>query len=162
MSGTMPPAAAAMNRADRVAVEFGMSVDEVSAGRATVSMTVTTSMTNGLGVCHGGIVFTLADTAMAYGSNATDDAAFSTTATIDWLRPTRAGARLSATSTRVAGRGRSDIHDIVVTDETGATIALVRGQTLSTGRPVTQLAAEAEDARASTEHASSAPTEGAE
>jgi acyl-CoA thioesterase len=99
-------------------------------------MTVTKSMTNGLGVCHGGILFAFADTAMAYGSNEAGDATFSTNATIEWVTPAREGARLTATSTRVATRGKSAVHDITVTDENGATVALVRGQTLSTGGSV--------------------------
>ena len=129
-----------MNRADRVAEEFSMSVDEVTTGRATVSMTVTDAMTNGLGVCHGGLIFTLADTAMAYGSNSEDVAAFSTSASIEWLRPAKAGVRLTATSTKVASRGRNAVHDVVVIDEYGDTVAMVRGQTLATDQSVTALA----------------------
>ena len=117
-----------------------MSVDEVTNGCATVSMTVTDAMTNGLGVCHGGLVFTLADTAMAYGSNSEDLAAFSTSATIEWIRPARAGVRLTASSTRVASRGRNEIHDVVVVDEHGDMVAMVRGQTLATDQSVTELA----------------------
>lgn len=134
--------AAAMNRADRVAHHYSMSVDEVTEGRATVSMTVTEAMTNGLGVCHGGLIFTLADTAMAYGSNSDDIPTFSTTATIEWLRPAHAGTRLSATSTRIAGRGRNHIHDVTVTDDLGETVALVRGQTLATEGSVVERAAD--------------------
>jgi acyl-CoA thioesterase len=140
----MPPAtpdvvAAAMHRADEVAHAHDMSVDHVGADCATVSMTVTAEMANGLGVCHGGLVFTLADTAMAYASNAGDERTLSTTATIDWLRPARVGARLTATSTLTAARGRNAIHDIVVTDESGAVVALVRGQTLRIGGRITEV-----------------------
>jgi acyl-CoA thioesterase len=130
--------AAAMRSADEVAHTHDMSVDHVGADCATVSMTVTAEMANGLGVCHGGLVFTLADTAMAYASNAGDERTMSTTATIDWLRPARVGARLTATSTLTAARGRNAIHDIVVTDESGAVVALVRGQTLRIGGRITE------------------------
>jgi acyl-CoA thioesterase len=125
--------ATAMHRLDRVAHAHDMSIDHVDVGRATVSVTITPEMANGLGVCHGGLVFTLADTAMAYASNAADERTFSTTATIDWVRPAQVGSRLSATSTRAATRGRNTIHDIVVTDERGEVVALVRGQTLTVG-----------------------------
>lgn len=132
----LPAASTAMYNADRVAHAWGITVDEVSPGTATVRMTVTKEMTNGLGVCHGGILFAFADTAMAYGSNSEDVASFSTTASIEWLRPAHEGARLTATSTHIDSRGRNAIHDVVVTDEDGATIALVRGQTLATGKSV--------------------------
>ncbi len=131
--------AAAMRRADEVAHTHDMSVDHVGADRATVSTTVTAAMANGLGMCHGGLVFTLADTAMAYASNAADERTLSTTATIDWLRPACVGARLTATSTLTAARGRNAIHDIVVTDESGAVVALVRGQTLRIGGRITEI-----------------------
>ena len=135
----LPPALASMYAADRVAHDWGITVGDVGPGTATIHMTVTKPMTNGLGVCHGGILFAFADTAMAYGSNEAGEATFSTNATVEWVAPAREGAQLSATSTRVATRGKSSVHDIVVTDETGATIALVRGQTLTTGRSVIEI-----------------------
>lgn len=118
--------------ADNVASAMGMAVTSVDVGTATLEMTVTEDMVNGLGVCHGGLIFTLADTAMAYGSNSGGESAFSTTATIEWLRPARLGDRLSATSTAIARRGRNCVHDVVVTNAEGEVIALVRAQTLAT------------------------------
>ena len=122
-----------MHARDRVAHAMGMSIDAVAVGSATVSMTVGDDMVNGLGVCHGGILFTLADTAMAHASNAGDERTLSTTASIEWIRPARVGERLRAVSAVVAHRGRNTIHDIVVTNEAGDTVALVRGQTLTLG-----------------------------
>jgi acyl-CoA thioesterase len=116
---------------DAAARAFGMSILDVAPGVATVEMTVTEQMTNGLDVCHGGVIFTLADTAMAYASNAGDHWAFSTTATIEWLRPAHLGDVLTATSSTVARRGRNTIHDVVVTAADGETIALVRAHTLT-------------------------------
>ena len=126
----------AMHAEDRVAQAMEMTIDSVSDGVAAVSMTVRDDMVNGLGVCHGGIVFTLADTAMAHGSNAADERAFSTTAEIDWIEGARLGDRLTATSSRISQRGRSSIHDIVVTNQSGATVAVVRGRTLTVGGAV--------------------------
>lgn len=122
-----------MDAEDRVARVMGMSIDAVDDGSASVSMTVTDDMVNGLGVCHGGIIFTLADTAMAHASNAADEQSFSTTASIDWIAPGRVGHRLTATSTRVSQRGRNSIHDVVVVDDEGTTIAILRGRTLTVG-----------------------------
>ncbi len=127
---------AAMHAEDRVAHELGMSIDHADVGTASISMTVVESMCNGLGVCHGGILFTFADTAMAHASNADNERSFSTTASIEWLRPARVGDRLTAVSTVVDTRGRNTIHDIVVTNQDGDRIALVRGQTLTVGGPV--------------------------
>ena len=125
-----------MHAQDRVAHELGMSIDHADLGTASVSMTVTEERCNGLGVCHGGILFTLADTAMAHASNAGDERTLSTTATIEWLRSAHVGDRLTATSGVVDRRGRNTIHDIDVTDEHGRRIAIVRGHTLTLGGPV--------------------------
>ena len=127
---------AAMHAEDRVAHSMAMSIDHADDGTATVSMTVTDDMANGLGVCHGGLLFTLADTAMAHASNAGNERSFSTTAQIDWITSARVGERLTAVSNRVSRRGRHSIHDVVVTNGDGGTVALVRGQTLTVGGPV--------------------------
>lgn len=122
---------AAMHARDRVANELGFSIDRSEPGSATVSVTVTEPMTNGLGVCHGGIVFTLADTAMAHASNAGNGATLAISASIEWIRAARIGDRLTARSLVIARRGRNSVHDIEVTNGDGDTVALVRGQTLT-------------------------------
>jgi len=125
-----------MHANDRVAHQLDMSIDHAAVGSAAVSMTVSDTMCNGLDVCHGGIIFTLADTAMAHASNAGGERTLSTTASIEWLRAAKVGDRLTATSAVVDQRGRNTIHDIEVTDQHGARIALVRGQTLTLGGTV--------------------------
>ena len=122
---------AAMHSRDRVAHELDISIDSSAPGSATVSMTVTDQMTNGLGVCHGGIVFTLADTAMAHASNAGNGRTLATSASIEWIRAARIGDGLTAKCLVIARRGRNMVHDIEVTNGAGETVALVRGQTLT-------------------------------
>ncbi|MEM1334284.1 MAG: hotdog fold thioesterase [Actinomycetota bacterium] len=127
---------AAMHAQDRVAQAWEMEVEHAAVGSASVSMTVTEHLCNGLGVCHGGVVFTLADTAMAHASNAGGERTLSTTASIEWIRAARVGDRLTATSATVDHRGRNTIHDIDVVDQRGQRVALVRGQTLTLGGDV--------------------------
>ena len=114
---------------DRASRSFGMEILEVDVGRAVVTMTVGPDMVNGLDVCHGGIIFTLADSAMAFATNAANQYALATNAEIDWVRPGRLGSILTATATQHHQRGRNAITDVVVTDEDGAVIALMRGRT---------------------------------
>jgi len=121
-----------MHENDDVAHELGIDIVAAEPGAATVEMTVTGSMTNGLDVCHGGIIFALADTAMAHASNAAGDRTLSTSASIEWLRAVRVGERLVATSSVAASRGRNTVHDVVVTVD-GERVALLRGQTLTLG-----------------------------
>jgi len=132
----MTDASAAMHQRDHVARELGIEITHAEPGLAVVSMTVTEAMTNGLGVCHGGVLFTLADTAMAHASNAANERALSTTASIEWITSARIGDHLIATSRTLAQRGRNTVHDITVTNADGDAVALVRGQTLTLGGAV--------------------------
>ena len=136
MVAAMTPASAAMHERDNVAHELAMSIEHTEDGHAVVAVTVTEQMTNGLGVCHGGLLFTLADTAMAHAANAGNERSLATSASIEWLRPARIGDRLVATSTAIARRGRNTVHDITVANADGETVAIVRGQTLTVGGAV--------------------------
>ena len=62
-------AAATMWTDDKASPALGMEIVSVAAGRATIAMTVGPTMVNGLDVCHGGLIFTLADSACAFASN---------------------------------------------------------------------------------------------
>ena len=124
---------ARMRGADDVASEMGMVVRRADADGAEVAMTVTPSMTNGFDVGHGGLIFTLADTAMAYASNASGGTTLATTASIEWLTAVRAGDHLVAVCRGIGRRGRNSIWDVEVTRSDGTPVALFRGQTLTLG-----------------------------
>lgn len=127
---------AAMFAEDRASKHLGMTIDRSGDGHAVVSMTVTDDMVNGLGIGHGGLVFALADSAMAFATNDTGTPAVAVQAEIDWLRPAQLGARLTATAHRVHEHGRNAITDVTVADEHGETIAVFRGRTrLLKGQP---------------------------
>ena len=74
-----------LHRRDLSAVEFGIEFIETEADRVSVRMTVTEEMCNGFIIGHGGMTFMLADSAMAFLSNGSNDSALATTATIHWL-----------------------------------------------------------------------------
>ena len=99
-------------------------------GRATATMTVTADMVNRHGVCHGGIIFLLADAAMDYASNHEPDGiAYASHAEVDYAGPARIGDRLSATATASDRWGRTQLIDAVVTTGDGGVIAHFRGRT---------------------------------
>jgi acyl-CoA thioesterase len=118
-----------MAERDRAAALLGYEVVAVDAGRAVVTMVVTEAMVNGLDVCHGGIVFTLADSAMAHASNSHGSAAFAVAASIDFVSPARLGARLTATATEQFRRRRTALYDVAVTDDDGSLVARFHGRT---------------------------------
>jgi len=120
-------AARAMWDADRASKGLGMSLDAVSPGSATLSMTVTQAMSNGHGMCHGGFIFTLADSAFAFACNSHNQRAVAQMAAITFVAPARLGDRLTATCAEVTTFGRSGIYDTRVTDQDGRLIAEFRG-----------------------------------
>ena len=99
-------------------------------------MVVRPDMCNGFGILHGGMTLLLADTAMAFASNADNEVALAASAEIDWLAPVREGETLTATAERRWAGGRTTVWDISVTNDAGAVVALFRGRTRKTGRPV--------------------------
>ncbi len=125
--------AAAMWADDRASQALGMELVEVGPGRAVLRMTVRDDMVNGLGVGHGGLVFTLADSAMAFASNSFNRQAVATQAEIDWLAPARAGMVLTATAEIRHQAGKAAISDVEVVDGDGKPVAMFRGRTLQVG-----------------------------
>ena len=121
--------AEAMFANDRASQSLGMTIVEVTEDRAVLTMTVRPDMVNGLDICHGGLIFTLADSAMAFSSNASNQFAIASNAEIDWINPGRLGTTLTATATLRHQRGRSAITDVVVTDDSDEVIAHFRGRT---------------------------------
>jgi acyl-CoA thioesterase len=131
VSADQPIATAAMADQDRAAGLLGYEVVSVGPGRAVVAMAVRDDMVNGLDVCHGGLIFTLADSAMAHASNSHGPPAFAVAASIDFLSPGRRGARLTATAEERFRRNRTALYEVVVVDDdSGAVVARFHGRTL--------------------------------
>ncbi len=112
---------------DTAAREYGMRLEWVRPGEASLSMTVTRAMTNGHGIGHGGFIFLLADTAFAYACNSYNQRCVAQHCSITYLKPASEGSRLTARAREVRRAERSGIYDISVSDENGETIAEFRG-----------------------------------
>ena len=119
--------AAAMFRGDRVSLGLDATIETAAAGRATVALTVTEAMLNGHDTCHGGVIFTLADTAFSLACNSRNRRAVAQFCSIQFLRPARRGDRLVAQSVQRALAGRSGVYDTTVRTADGAVIAEFRG-----------------------------------
>ena len=100
---------------DRASTQLlGMHVVEMSEGHAVVTMVIRDDMANGHGIAHGGLVFTLADTAFAMACNSEGSVTVSSGAEITFYSPTRVGQELTATAQVRSMRGRSGIYDVQV------------------------------------------------
>ncbi|MCX8225020.1 MAG: hydroxyphenylacetyl-CoA thioesterase PaaI [Sulfitobacter sp.] len=119
--------AAAMWATDKASQNLDMRIDHIAPGNATLSMPVADTMLNGHGICHGGYIFTLADSAFAFACNSYNQLVVAQQNQITYLAPGKAGERLTATAVEQSRVGRSGVYDVTVTGENGRTIALFRG-----------------------------------
>jgi acyl-CoA thioesterase len=119
--------ARAMWARDAASRGMGMELGPVGPGRAELSMTVQPQHLNGHGICHGGYIFSLADSAFAFACNSENSLAVAQENQITFLSPGRAGERLTARAEEQARAGRSGVYDVRVTGEDGRTVALMRG-----------------------------------
>lgn len=105
----------AMWAGDRASQALGMSLDTVGPGTATLSMTVRDDMVNGHAIGHGGLTFSLADSAFAFACNSYNRVTVAADAEIRFRRPTRLGDCLVATATERERAGRDGLYDVLVT-----------------------------------------------
>ena len=121
-------AAQAMWQRDTNAHARGMELVAVSPGEATVRMRVAPDMVNGHHICHGGMLFTLADTAFAYACNSYNLNTVASACHIDFLAPAREGDMLEARAVERSASGRTGVYDVTVSVVGGDTVALFRGK----------------------------------
>lgn len=120
-------AAAAMWEKDAASRWMGVSLDDVGPGHARLSLTVRPEHLNGHGICHGGVIFTLADTAFAFACNSHNRVAVAQHNSISYLSPGQGGETLTAEAREVSLTGRSGLTDVTVTGGDGRIVALFRG-----------------------------------
>ena len=125
-----------MYGSDRASQDLGIDIDVVAAGTVKATMTVRASMLNGFAMCHGGYIFTLADTAFAFACNAHDNLTVAAAAGIEFLKPAHEGDRLVATAIERHRAGRSGIYDVEVRNQDKVLVALFRGRAHATGKPL--------------------------
>lgn len=114
---------------DTTARHLGIAIEAIGAGTARLVMTVRPEMTNGHGICHGGYIFTLADTAFAYSCNSHNQRAVAAGAQIEFLAPGQVNDVLVAEAREVHRAARSGIYDIKVTRVSDqVVIAVFRGK----------------------------------
>jgi acyl-CoA thioesterase len=123
---------AGMYARDRAAQDLGIALDAIQPGAAVCRMTVRDDMVQGHGTCHGGIVFTLADTAFAYACNAYNRVTVALGAEITFVAPARAGEALIARARERSRAGRTGVYDVEVRSGEGTLVALFRGTSYET------------------------------
>ena len=100
-------------------------------GRAVLRMAVREPMLNGHRICHGGFIFTLADSTFAYACNSHNKVTVAAGASIEFLKPAHAGDVLTCEGVEQVLQGRHGVYDMRVTNQRGETVALFRGKSAS-------------------------------
>lgn len=120
--------AEAMYANDRASQALGMRVIEVRPGFAKLSMPVRDDMLNGQSACHGGLIFSLADSAFAFACNSHGGTVVAAAASIDFLAPAQRGDELTAVAVERWRSKRNGVYEVTVANQRGETIALFRGR----------------------------------
>ena len=127
---------AAMLERDAFSAWLGLRVTSVAPGAVTVEMPVRAEMLNGFGVCHGGVTFALADSALAFASNTHGRVTMSVENSIGYPAPVHPGDVLTARAEAEAGGRRLGFYRVVVRQQGGGTVAIFRGTVYTTDRPL--------------------------
>ena len=129
--------ARAMYEQDRASQALGMRVLEVRPGYARLVMKVREDMVNGHQLCHGGLIFTLADSAFAFACNTYDLVTVASSGTIEFLLSGRLGDELTATAGERTRSKRTGVYDVSVHNQRGECVALFRGRSHQIGGSIT-------------------------
>jgi phenylacetic acid degradation protein PaaD len=128
--------AAAMWADDAASQAMGMTLDEVHPGYARLSMAVRSDMVNGHGICHGGFVFALADSAFAFACNSYNRSTVAQACDIVFVAAARLGDDLVAEAVELTRFGRNGVYDVTVRRAGAAEaehVAVFRGRSREIG-----------------------------
>ena len=119
----------AMFAADRASREtMGMQLLACEPGRAVMRMTVRALHLNGHQICHGGFIFTLADSTFAFACNSRNHNTVAAGCSIEFLRPAHEGDVLTCEGVEQVQSGRHGVYDMRVSNQHGQAVALFRGK----------------------------------
>ena len=119
--------AAAMSANDEASRWLGIELVSVGPGSAKMQMNVERHHCNGHNICHGGFIFTLADSCFAFACNSYNQTTVAQHNTISFIASGKKGDVLIAEATEVSKRGRSGVYDVLVKTARGELIATFRG-----------------------------------
>jgi acyl-CoA thioesterase len=126
----------AMWNDDKASHALGIEMKVTGVGEASARMLIRDDMVNGLNVCHGGLVFALADTALAFACNAYNNQSFAASCQIEFLRPAKLGDELLAIASEDYRGRRSGYYTVKVQNQRNEAVALFRGRSVGNGKAI--------------------------
>ena len=121
---------------DSASKALGMKIEIRSIGNATARMQVREDMVNGFDVCHGGLLFALADTAFAFACNAYNSKTVAASGNIEFVRPAMLGDKLHAVALEDHRGRRNGYYTVRIENQDGDLVAMFRGRSVSSDEPV--------------------------
>ena len=115
---------------------LGISLIKTSVGYSKIKMTVRAEMINGFGIVHGGIAFSLADSAFAFACNNRNNLSVALDTSINFLKPIHVGDELIAEATELHNGRSTGLYHINVANQKNETVAVFKGTCFRTGKEV--------------------------
>jgi acyl-CoA thioesterase len=115
---------------------LGVELIDIKEGYSKIKMTVRKEMINGLNVVHGGIAFSLADSAFAFACNNRNNLSLALETSISFLRPVFIGDVLMAEAKEIRNGKNTGVYLVEVTNQHDNLIALFKGTCYRTGKPL--------------------------
>lgn len=115
---------------------LGLEVLEVRAGYSRVQLKLRQEMLNGFGVIHGGVTFSLADSAFAFACNNRNNLSMALDVSISFTKAAQVGDLLTAEAQELHNGRSTGLYLITVTNEAGVQVALFKGTCFRTGKPL--------------------------
>jgi acyl-CoA thioesterase len=117
----------AMMERDAFSQWLGIKVQVVAPREATITMRVRPEMVNGFGAAHGGIVYSLADSALAFAANTHGRVTVAIENSITYPKPVHVGDELTAVAEEESASARLGYYRVTVRRSAGEIVALFRG-----------------------------------
>jgi acyl-CoA thioesterase len=116
-----------MMQKDAFSKWLGIEIIDVKEGYSKLKMTVREEMTNGLGIAHGGIAFSLADSAFAFASNSRNNRSVSLETSISFIKPIQKGDELIAEAKELHNGSSTGLYHIFIYNQIPQLVAFFRG-----------------------------------
>jgi acyl-CoA thioesterase len=123
---------------DRFSEWLGLIVDETGAGSCRLHYVVRDDMTNGFGIIHGGVLFSAADSALAFACNSHGILSVALDVSITFTRPAKPGETLFVHAEEIHKGNRTALYDIRTTNEAGELVSMFKGTSYRTGKEINQ------------------------
>ncbi len=113
---------------------LGIEIVSIKEGYSRIAMSVRPEMINGLGIVHGGIAFSLADSAFAFACNNRNNLSVALDTSINFLKPVHVGDRLEAIATEIHNGRSTGLYQISISNQHQVVVAIFKGTCFRTGK----------------------------